>query len=511
MGNRFFAKYNSIRGWTTVESIEQSSNDIFCEYTKGYKIKRTPIMRPLYVPCRKCNAQIIDDGIKNKAICENCGEHIDDSIRESYSKRCCIFHVYNSLFSYGLQECQVVDIAINKDIEFDKGKVIPLVMAFFSNKLRYVSQYAMFSIGEIEFRIMNIKPHANYVKVTNNTLIRINDIFSSHVPIKYVLLVTSSNYSNTPLENIKRDIYSTPHKNELIIIKNKSAKINNYNFYIKNSFPECGIITNETAITIENKEISIIKSLTIYQISEVPQTSRNIAEIEENYLFPYFYSGTSHFIERGDILTISNKEFFIVDTKPRSGFVSNKTEIIIKGGETREDCISMMTKDDNKIAREMNKTIRNENRISSSRSTRDMYIRLNQMVADAIVNSRPFRLRVLSEYVLNREDIINENEDDIELFTGEQRLGTSLPVFTVDEKYVDIINKAEEDYVKKCVICMEKFELGNKIKTLPCCKNKILLLIFLVHVFHVECVDAWLCQHYNCPICKHRIDETNNV
>lgn len=134
----------------------------------------------------------------------------------------------------------------------------------------------------------------------------------------------------------------------------------------------------------------------------------------------------------------------------------------------------MMTKDDNKIAREMNKSIRSENRISSSsQSTRDMYMRLNQMVADAIVNSRPFRLRVLSEYVLNREDIINENEDDIELFTGRRRRNISLPVFTVDEKYVDTINKAEEDYVKKCVICMEKFELGNKIKTLPCCKKKI--------------------------------------
>ena len=474
MGNRFFAKYNNIRGWTRVESTEQSGNDIFCEYTKGFKIKRTPLMRTLYVPCRKCNANIIDDGMKNKVICDNCGDQIDDTNRDSYNKRCCVFQAYNSLFSQTPPECQVVDIAINKDIECDKKNAISLILAFFANKLRYLSQYAMFSIGEIEFRIANIKPNANYVKVTNNTLIRINDFFSSHVPIKYVLLVTSSNYSNTPIENIKRDIYSTPRKNELIIMKNKSAKINNYNFYIKNAFPECGIITNETAITIENKEISIIKSLTIYQINRTVQTMQNITEIEENYLFPYFHSGTSHFIERGDILTISNKEFFIVDTKPLSGFVSNKTSMIIKGGKTREECISMMTKDDNKIAREMNKSIRSENRISSSsQSTRDMYMRLNQMVADAIVNSRPFRLRVLSEYVLNREDIINENEDDIELFTGRRRRNFSLPVFTVDEKYVDTINKAEEDYVKKCVICMEKFEIGNKIKTLPCCKKII--------------------------------------
>lgn len=46
----------------------------------------------------------------------------------------------------------------------------------------------------------------------------------------------------------------------------------------------------------------------------------------------------------------------------------------------------------------------------------------------------------------------------------------------------------------KCTICLEHYQVGDMIRTLPC-----------FHSFHVDCIDPWLRQKATCPICKHRI------
>lgn len=43
-----------------------------------------------------------------------------------------------------------------------------------------------------------------------------------------------------------------------------------------------------------------------------------------------------------------------------------------------------------------------------------------------------------------------------------------------------------------CSVCIEQFEDGDVIKTMPTCQ----------HVFHKECIDEWLAQHSTCPNCR---------
>lgn len=58
---------------------------------------------------------------------------------------------------------------------------------------------------------------------------------------------------------------------------------------------------------------------------------------------------------------------------------------------------------------------------------------------------------------------------------------------------------AENDHF--CVICLDKFEEGDRLRVLPC-----------QHSFHVGCIDRWLCGSHShlecftsgCPICKKR-------
>ncbi|XP_020706736.2 E3 ubiquitin-protein ligase Arkadia isoform X2 [Athalia rosae] len=52
-----------------------------------------------------------------------------------------------------------------------------------------------------------------------------------------------------------------------------------------------------------------------------------------------------------------------------------------------------------------------------------------------------------------------------------------------------------EDSVEKCTICLSEFEDCESVRRLPC-----------MHLFHVDCVDQWLCTNKRCPICRVDIE-----
>lgn len=53
----------------------------------------------------------------------------------------------------------------------------------------------------------------------------------------------------------------------------------------------------------------------------------------------------------------------------------------------------------------------------------------------------------------------------------------------------------EDESRRKCIICLEEFEEGMKIRVLPC-----------LHRFMAKCIDPWLAIQASCPICKCGIE-----
>jgi len=46
-----------------------------------------------------------------------------------------------------------------------------------------------------------------------------------------------------------------------------------------------------------------------------------------------------------------------------------------------------------------------------------------------------------------------------------------------------------------CAVCLEDMRAGEMVRQLPACR----------HLFHVDCIDAWLRAHRTCPLCRGQL------
>ena len=116
----------------------------------------------------------------------------------------------------------------------------------------------------------------------------------------------------------------------------------------------------------------------------------------------------------------------------------------------------------------------------------------------------------------------NNNANNVDMGVS-QGLINRCPVMIITQEQIDRMTKNDKsDVVKKddgmpapindnaddtddtdnidsefsCTVCLGDFRVGDAVRTLPC-----------LHFYHRDCIDPWLLEHGNCPICKIRLDE----
>mmetsp|Transcript_5633 Transcript_5633/g.23885 ORF Transcript_5633/g.23885 Transcript_5633/m.23885 type:complete len:350 (-) Transcript_5633:1939-2988(-) len=78
--------------------------------------------------------------------------------------------------------------------------------------------------------------------------------------------------------------------------------------------------------------------------------------------------------------------------------------------------------------------------------------------------------------------------------TRQSRMASSKRIEELPQTDFDPDN-FDSNHDASCVICLNPYELGEKLRTLPC-----------KHDYHSDCVDQWLLIDKSCPLCKQDID-----
>jgi len=66
--------------------------------------------------------------------------------------------------------------------------------------------------------------------------------------------------------------------------------------------------------------------------------------------------------------------------------------------------------------------------------------------------------------------------------------------------------KSEKDYGElgissECAFCLSEFQEDEKLRVIPNCN----------HLFHIDCVDVWLQNNANCPLCRRKVSMTREI
>ena len=558
-------KINESRGFEVIgthpteNSLEDQLNNK--EYI-GYFLSSDPDERDYFMKCPFCRGLIPDTGLCETVECDTCKKIIripennfqevkqaslyDEPLRHK-KKHCKNIQNFCKKISYflpfiknppiyQLPSFRHITLYINKeklDNSSYHGKNFTeimnnIIIPFFQYKSRIVNKDKIFEIDGVEFKVISVNPHYLSGKVSSGTSIVCNDYYSFTTPILNATFLTIKKRELETSDYIANKIINTPFPTQKSIIEGLNCRINTYDLVVRNCSPKYGIITNDTNIRVIHRNIETIKSITIAILFNEENTElnnkKNNKTIYNNFIIPYFFNGNKKYIERGDTLQIGKLEIFILKAKPSTGFVvEDITKISMKYNYNLEQCQdelneqiekeSLRNRHHSNVNNNIN--ITNDGIINTSTNSENNFVVFNQFQE---------RMRVLNDLLAHRRRLIRLHshlnniyyrDDDnyvninFNFFNRENegnninndRVLRSLPVFKIDEKFMEVSQKEENknEQFQKCVICMEKYMINDEVKTLPC-----------FHLFHKECIDHWLKSGKDtCPICKNKINNNN--
>jgi hypothetical protein len=116
------------------------------------------------------------------------------------------------------------------------------------------------------------------------------------------------------------------------------------------------------------------------------------------------------------------------------------------------------------------------------------------------------RRRLIYGNIVNRRNIINSylsmtnmrypNDNFIVTDFEKQKRGLSLcDLIHISE----IVIKNKNTNIDYCSICLDDFD-----------EKVILRKLICNHIFHINCIEKWLSENTNCPMCRHELKQFYN-
>ncbi|XP_010442021.1 PREDICTED: RING-H2 finger protein ATL16-like [Camelina sativa] len=113
------------------------------------------------------------------------------------------------------------------------------------------------------------------------------------------------------------------------------------------------------------------------------------------------------------------------------------------------------------------------------------------------------RIDILRRFSLSRRR--HNNQDLLMVYSPEFRnrgldesVIRAIPIFKFkkrDDQNDGVFTGGEEKSFQECSVCLNEFQDEEKLRIIPnCC-----------HLFHIDCIDVWLQNNANCPLCRARV------
>ncbi|CAD8072915.1 unnamed protein product [Paramecium primaurelia] len=367
----------------------------------------------------------------------------------------------------------ILDPALIKDNVIDFQRLIKnVLLPFFSVRQRVLESGIKFSIGSFEFRVVGGFPSKGII--TKQTQIYCYGYYIQDTTRKVKIL------SKKPSQQLDFEIKSyfnvNPKDNQ--IIQDSTIKVNQQKLLILQCDNSSGKIDRNSIIesipnvqNLRDVKLCCIKSPAQF-LTYQSQRDRSKEAIRRTIINPYF-SGLTRFLEKGQILRISDFEFQVQMFEDHGLVVPNYTQIDI-------DILSTTQ----------------QQRIQQNRQ-------FEQLLPPSLVPNRrndihrqhAQQIEALHR-LLNTFILLNENQQLLLSLRNNRTSEEQINLLPVRQISMEFINQHQnDDNLIKCMICLEDYQENQIVRTMPCW-----------HYFHQECIDKWLHKSTLCPICKTEVD-----
>jgi hypothetical protein len=334
------------------------------------------------------------------------------------------------------------------------------LLPYFSQLQRCVAKDDLLTVGPMKFKVMACYPRAGLVHA--GTQIQCYSALTTQ-PLSrvHVLPIRPSSLDE---RSFRCKVLPYLMQNTVHLHREQTLKIADLRLIIVATEPANGIVTDSTELFYDGEPLSEVRVVHVMPHAEnLPRPLQRLSQEQlkdamyHMFLMPFFV-GWSRVIQSTQPIDIEGIRVTVQGPQSGLGVITENSRIQCDGSLIEQSVPALISHG-----------LRSLLGSRSARATGDPRVDLIQ-------------------HILFIQQLLSSMEP-AESRATESGVIAQLPVY----KLTSIPSSEERT---RCLVCMEDYELGVEVKTLPCCKR------YAVHVFHTECIDQWLARSKLCPVCK---------